>query len=44
MVEWSDWQTPGDEPRLPDFYFDADQYGAEVARASSDRWWQVSLE
>jgi hypothetical protein len=37
IVEWSDWQMPGDEPRLPEFHFDADQYDAAMARASADR-------
>ncbi|MGW4201473.1 hypothetical protein [Streptomyces sp. NPDC004726] len=40
IVEWSDWQVPGDEARPPAFHFDADQYDAEVARASADRSWQ----
>ncbi len=41
LVVWSDWQTPADEPRLPDFHFDARQYDAELARATADRWWDV---
>ncbi|TYC68196.1 hypothetical protein EH183_40900 [Streptomyces sp. CB01881] len=44
IVEWSDWQMPRDEPRLPDFHFDADQYDAAMARSSADRWQQVSPE
>lgn len=42
VVEWSDWQVPGDEARPPAFHFDAGQYDAEVARASAVRSWQVS--
>ncbi|MFF4342574.1 hypothetical protein ACFY00_21920 [Kitasatospora sp. NPDC001540] len=41
LVVWSDWETPGDEPRLPDFRFDARRYDAELARATADRWWDV---
>ncbi|MER5214331.1 hypothetical protein ABT063_28105 [Streptomyces sp. NPDC002838] len=44
ILEWSDWQAPGDEARPPAFHFDADQYDAEVARASADRSWQVFTE
>ncbi|WP_405946169.1 hypothetical protein OG588_04850 [Streptomyces prunicolor] len=35
VVEWSDWQVPTDQVRLPAFCFDADQYDAELALAVS---------
>lgn len=41
IVEWSDWQVPIDRVRPPAFYFDADQYDAELTRALTDRRWQV---
>ena len=41
IVEWSDWQVPIDRVRPPAFYFDADQYDAELTRALTDRPWQV---
>lgn len=44
IVEWSDWQVPGDEARPPAFHFEAGQYDSEVARASADRSWRVSTE
>lgn len=44
FVVWSGWRVPGDEARPPAFHFDADQYDAEVARASADRSWQVSTQ
>ncbi|MEV6781147.1 hypothetical protein [Streptomyces sp. NPDC051098] len=37
VVEWSDWQTPGDEPRPPEFHFEADLYDAELTRALAER-------
>ena len=37
IVEWSDWQAPGGKAWPPAFHFDADQYDAEVTRASTDR-------
>jgi hypothetical protein len=44
IVEWSDWQVPGDEVPPPVFHFEAGQYDAEVARASADRSRRVSTE
>ncbi|MCP9987150.1 hypothetical protein LUX01_11075 [Streptomyces sudanensis] len=46
IVQWSDWEVPWEGPGAmpyppPELYFDAGQYDAEVARAESDRWWQV---
>ncbi|MFJ5273319.1 hypothetical protein [Streptomyces sp. NPDC088358] len=37
IVEWSDWQVPVGAVRPPAFYFDADQYDAELTRALADR-------
>ncbi|MFJ4704806.1 hypothetical protein ACIP6I_08105 [Streptomyces anulatus] len=33
IVEWSDWQVPVDEACPAAFYFDADQYDAELSCA-----------
>lgn len=46
IVQWSDWEVPWAGPASmpsppPDLHFDAHRYDAEVARAESDRWWQV---
>ncbi|WP_308286871.1 hypothetical protein [Streptomyces liliiviolaceus] len=41
LVEWSDWQVPVDKPRPPTFYFDADQYDAELIRSLTARRCQV---
>ncbi|WP_432086402.1 hypothetical protein [Streptomyces sp. bgisy095] len=46
IVQWSDWEVPWEGPGSmpyppPELHFDASQYDAEVARAESDRWWQV---
>ncbi|MBF6507632.1 hypothetical protein IU422_07720 [Nocardia farcinica] len=40
-VVWSDWRDP-DSPgtAMPEFRFDAQQYQAEVDRASADRSWE----
>ncbi|MGW1956953.1 hypothetical protein ACWCPI_30085 [Streptomyces sp. NPDC001920] len=41
QVVWGSWRNP-DEPEvdLPEFRFDARQYGAEVERATSDHSWE----
>ncbi|MFE5864694.1 hypothetical protein ACFQ77_29700 [Streptomyces virginiae] len=45
IVQWSDWEVPWEGSSMPypppELHFDASQYDAEVARAESDRWWQV---
>lgn len=46
IVQWSDWEVPWEGHRAmsyppPELHFDAGQYDAEVARAETDRWWQV---
>ncbi|MET9819953.1 hypothetical protein [Streptomyces sp. NPDC006355] len=46
IVRWSDWEVPWaahtDMPYPPpELHFDGSQYDAEVARAETDRWWQV---
>ncbi|MEU1191292.1 hypothetical protein [Streptomyces sp. NPDC005859] len=48
IVQWSDWEVPAAPAPAPaspppEFRFDAGQYDAEVARAESDRWWQVNM-
>lgn len=42
-VEWSDWEVPIDMVRPPAFYFDADQYDAELTRALTDRRRQIGV-
>ncbi|MEV5321707.1 hypothetical protein AB0K92_29370 [Streptomyces sp. NPDC052687] len=47
IVQWSDWEVPWGAAHMdmpyppPELHFDASQYDAEVARAETDRWWQV---
>ncbi|MFF8638916.1 hypothetical protein ACF052_32520 [Streptomyces pilosus] len=46
IVQWSDWEVPwagrtSAPYPLPELYFDAGQYDAEVARAEADAWQQV---
>ncbi|MFF3458563.1 hypothetical protein ACFYXH_30440 [Streptomyces sp. NPDC002730] len=45
IVQWSDWEVPSGEAAPPEFHFDADQYYAEVDRASADQadqWWKYT--
>ncbi|WP_370416541.1 hypothetical protein [Streptomyces fradiae] len=40
-VVWAGWRDPADPGlRLPDLLFDAEQYEAEVRRATADRGWE----
>ncbi|MEW2220346.1 hypothetical protein AB0939_13800 [Streptomyces sp. NPDC006990] len=42
IVQWSDWQVPyAPAARPPEFHFDWGQYDTELARAETDRRWQV---
>ena len=40
IVHWSGWEVPYAPAALPlEFYFDASQYDAQLARLEADRWW-----
>ncbi|WP_235457061.1 hypothetical protein [Streptomyces olivochromogenes] len=41
VVQWSGWQVPHGDGRLPEFDFDANEYDAEVARAGADPGWRI---
>ncbi|WHM40891.1 hypothetical protein [Streptomyces sp. BPTC-684] len=41
LVCWTGWETPRDESAPRDFYFEATQYDAELARAEADRSWRM---
>ncbi|MET8629358.1 hypothetical protein ABZW30_37445 [Kitasatospora sp. NPDC004669] len=40
IVMWSDRELPADATRPLEFTFEAEQYGAELARIEADPWWR----